>query len=270
MAEAALFEVKQTSSVCPDYHKCVLFARLPVLQYVPTKWSFMSLLRSCGLVCAVVAQLVCSQGMSASLNAETQDCKVSRHILIESSNGSDIRQACIGTERATRFLLSHGFAIPAINIKIVDAMPDGIPKSALGAYSRSRKEIFILSFSVFLDRSKEYEVFNIPVDEAVYTAVIAHEVAHAIAFHNFRVPPTLLAQEYIAFVTFYSTLEESRRENILRNYHYDEDWMQYPVILYLTDQVAFGAHAFRHFQRTENGARFFNLILDGKALGVDE
>ncbi|GAB3543346.1 hypothetical protein GCM10027343_16610 [Noviherbaspirillum agri] len=191
-------------------------------------------------------------------------------IVIESANRSDTRHACRGAEIAVRFLSSHGFTIPPVTIKIVDAMPENIPESALGAYSRSRNEVFILAFPAFLDRSEEFGLFNIPVDESAYRAVVAHEVAHAIAFHNFRVPPTLLGQEYIAFVVLFNALEKSQCDDVLWHYDYDEDWLKYPAILYLTDQLAFGAHAYWHFQRPENGDRFFRQILEGKALSLDE
>lgn len=230
----------------------------------------MSCLRPCVFACALIASLTFFEGMADPLPDETSECQLPGTVLIESSNPSDTFHACLGTVSATRLLSSHGLAVPAIRIKLVDAMPDDIPESALGAYSPSRKEIFVLAFSVLLDRGKKDELFKVPIDEFFYRALIAHEVAHAIAFHNFKGPPTLLSQEYIAFVTFYSTLEGTRREHILSQYEYDEDWVQYPAILYLTDQVAFGVHAYRHFQRSENGQRFFRRLLDGEALGVDQ
>lgn len=227
-------------------------------------------LRPCVFACALIAPLTFSEGMADSLPDETSECQLPGNVLIESSNSSDTLHACLGTGSATRFLSSHGLALPAVRIKLVDAMPDDIPESALGAYSPSRQEIFVLALSVLQERGKEYELFKVPIDEHVYRALIAHEVAHAIAFHNFKGAPTLLAQEYIAFVTFYTTLEITRREHILRQYEYDEDWVQYPAILYLTDHFAFGVHAYRHFQRSENGQRFFRRLLDGEALGIDQ
>lgn len=230
----------------------------------------MSFLRPCVFACAVVTQLAVSQTIADPASAAKQECGLNPNVTIDSASQADARYACLGANDAVRFLSSQGFAVPAVSIRIVDAMPQNIPESALGAFSRSRNEIFILSLPVFLDHSQKYGIFNIPVDDSVYRAVIAHEVAHAIAFHNFRATPTLLAQEYIGFVTFFTALERNRRDNILRRYQYDEEWLGYPAILYLTDQVEFGAHAYWHFHRPDRGRHFFQQILDGKALGTDE
>lgn len=226
----------------------------------------MSNVRACVFACVVAALLSSSLAIADPSQVK---CGPS-NVVVESASWSDLRHACRGAESAARFLSSNGFSVPSIRITVVAEMPENIPDSALGAYSRSRNEVFILGFSAFAERCRSGCLFNIPADESVYRAVIAHEVAHAIALPNFSVPPTVLSHEYIAFAAFFNALDKRQRDEIFWQYDYDEDWLKYAAILYLKDPLAYGAHAYRHFQQPENGEQFLRRILEGKALGVDE
>ncbi len=188
-------------------------------------------------------------------------------VFVESSRLADTARACEGARDAVRFLASQGLdAPPVISIKVVDNMPEAVPRAALGAYSRSEQMIYVLDYAAFRRR---HNTFKVPAAPSIYRAVISHEVAHAIAFHNFKSEPTLLGQEYIAFVTFFATLRPDLREEILWRYDYDADWQLYAVILYLTDALEFGAHAYWHFLRPENGRRYLQRILAGEVLTLD-
>lgn len=188
-------------------------------------------------------------------------------VVVESSRLTDAVRSCRGARSAVRFLTAQGMAMPpSISIKIAARLPEDLPRSALGAYSRNEKQIYVLDYAEFRRR---HTTFKVPADPSIYQAVISHEVAHAIAFHNFRSEPTLLGQEYIAFVTFFTTLRPALRQEILWRYDYDESWQLYAVILYLTDALEFGAHAYRHFLRQENGQRYLQRILNGEVLSID-
>lgn len=202
----------------------------------------------------------------ASADAREFACKGEK-VSVESSSSQDIRHVCQGARNAIRFLVSNGLNKHAVTISVVSHMPKEIPESALGAFSRAEKRIYILTYSEF---KKHNALFGTPIDESIYRAVVAHEVAHAIAFHNFKEQPTLLGQEYIGFVTLFWTLDEVRRKQILWRYDYDEDWQKHAHILYLMDPLEFGAHAYRHFLRPENGQVFFRKILDGEFVFYEE
>lgn len=76
-------------------------------------------------------------------------------------------------------------------------------------------------------------LFNMPIDESIYRAAVAHEVAHAIAFHNFKDQATLVGQEHIGFVTLFWTLDRTNRDKIRSRYSYDEGWQSHARMLYL-------------------------------------
>lgn len=214
----------------------------------------------------LVTSLVMALFNLASVEAREVACQGGK-TLVESSSNQDIRHVCEGARKAIQFLVSNGLKTHKVSISVVSHMPEGIPESALGAFSRTEKRIYVLTYSEF---EKHNALFDIPIDESIYRAVIAHEVAHAIAFHNFKEQPTLLGQEYIGFVTLFSTLDQVRRKQILWGYDYDEDWLKHAHVLYLIDPLEFGAHAYWHFLRQENSQHFFRKILDGHPVFYEE
>lgn len=219
------------------------------------------------VTCALAGFLAAGLVVTASALAKTVKCR-DAPVRVESSSSRDAASACQGARNAIKFLSSQGLDIPpSISIKVVQAMPEGVPRSALGAYSRDERKVYVLGYAA-LRRMRN--TFKIPFDASLYRAVTSHEVAHAIAFHNFKEQPTLLGQEYIAFVTFFSTISPAQREQILWRYDYDAHWQLYAIILYITDSLEFGAHAYWHFLMPENGQRFFQKILAGEALSLEE
>lgn len=198
--------------------------------------------------------------------ARSVTCK-SREVVVESSSNMDATHACQGALNATKFLVSQGLSVPThIIILLVPKMPDGVPDSTVGAFSKAEQRVFVLTYSALKKRSNP---FTLPLDRSLYRAIVSHEVAHAIAFQNSKAQSSILAQEYIAYVTLFSTMAPMQREQILRRYSYDPAWQLYAAILYLSDQLEFGAHAYWHFLRPENGQRFFRRALEGDVLTLE-
>lgn len=194
--------------------------------------------------------------------AEQVKCK-DQNVVVEAASRRDAFDSCRGARNATQFLASHGLMVPAtMNVRVMAAMPPGVPPSAIGAYSITDGRILILSYAAFKKRNHP---FKIPFDQSLYQAITSHEIAHAIAFQNFKEQPSALGLEYIAYVTFFTTLKPAQRVKILDNYPYDAAWQSYAVILYLGDPLEFGAHAYQHFLQQENGHSFFLKILSGEA-----
>lgn len=194
--------------------------------------------------------------------ADPIKCK-SQNVFVEAANRRDASDSCHGALNASQFLASHGLIVPAtMNVRIMSAMPPGVPHSAIGAYSITDGRILILSYAAFKKRSHP---FKIPFDQSLYRAITSHEIAHAIAFQNFKEQPSSLGLEYIAYVTFFATLNPAQRTEILGHYPYDAAWQSYAVILYLGDPLEFGAHAYQHFLRQKSGESFFFKILAGEA-----
>lgn len=220
--------------------------------------------------CAAVSILASALFAAAEANARTVKCKSVNYIIVEASSRDDVRQACRAAQHAGSFLSSQGLTLPQedIRIDVVSAMPESIPGSAAGAYSQARRRIFILSYRSFKERY--HNPLGVSMSKSIYRSVTTHEVAHAIASHNFALTPTLVAQEYIGFVTLFSTMHKGSREQILRRYsHYNDEWLTHPEILYLGDPVEFGVHAYRHYLLPENGRKILHRILQGEIFARD-
>lgn len=211
--------------------------------------------------------LVAGAFLAAPAQAEYLDCRP-YNIRVDSVDGGDAAASCLGARRAVSFLASQGFSIPGpIAIDLVEEMPDIVGPSALGAYFKQERRILILRYSAFRARSTW---FRIPIDREVYRAVVSHEVAHAVASSNFEIAqPSILAQEYIAYVTLFSTIAPSHRNLILGLYPDagSEGGAQIrdPVV-YQVDPIRFGVNAYRHYRNPGNGRNFLREILSGAAL----
>lgn len=194
-------------------------------------------------------------------------CKV-RGVKVEADIDADARSACEGARNAITFLNSQGFRIPdSISITLVEKMPDDVAPSALGAYFKSERRIMILYYGVFVARREWY---RIPIDRDVYRSVVSHEVAHAVATHNFRMAqPSMLAEEYVGYVVLFSTMPATYRERVLELYPdndaADDTFLRDPAV-YMIDPIRFGANAYRHYLRPGNGAAFLRAVLTGAAL----
>lgn len=185
-------------------------------------------------------------------------------VTVDAASRYDAALACQGAQDAINFLISQGLRIPStLALKVVSRTPAELPRTTLGAFQRASDLVIVVSYRNFLRRR---DVFRIPIDQNLYRAVVAHEVAHAIADHNFSVPPSLLALEYISYVTFFFTIPAAQREKLLQPYWYDAEWPLYADVLYLEDHLSFGAHAYWHFIRPENGPDFFRRVLAGHEL----
>lgn len=189
-------------------------------------------------------------------------------VKVQADIDDDARSACDGAKNAIIFLKSQGFTIPSsISVTLVDKMPDDVAPSALGAYFKSEQRIVILYYKIFVARREWYQV---PIDRDVYRSVVSHEVAHAVAAHNFRMAePSMLAEEYIGYVALFSTMPRTYRERVLALYPdtgvADDAFLHDPAV-YMIDPIRFGANAYRHYLRPENGPAFLRAVLSGAAL----
>lgn len=154
-----------------------------------------------------------------------------------------------------------------ITIRLVTEMPDTVMKSALGAYVRETREVHVLTYSALQLRGRSLKA---PLNRSLYRAVVSHEVAHAIAAVNFKKEPSYLGQEYIAYVTFFSTMESTQRERILRQFPPEENWQVQAPVIYAFNSLEYGTHAYRHFLKAENGKGFLNKVLHGEVLSEFE
>ena len=193
-------------------------------------------------------------------------------LTVHGSDRAEVQGACDGAVDAVRFLASLGLdtSTPG-EIRLVEALPaiQG-GAAAYGCHVKSERRIYMLSLA---ECRKLPLAPDLLVDRAVHRSLVAHEVGHHIAAANFRTPrPTIVALEYIAYVTMMATMEKEARERILRQFPGQgfESVREISLTVYLIDPTRFGAQAYRHFQRPGNGASFVQQILSGLALATED
>ena len=120
-----------------------------------------------------------------------------------------------GAADAVTFLGGHGLKTSEpIHVRVIDELPRAARPQAQGCYLHRERSVYVRTFRAFR-RSGNF--LHLPADRVLYRSVITHEVGHAIAACNFSVaPPTLQAQEYIAYVTMFATMPEKHRQRVLQ------------------------------------------------------
>jgi hypothetical protein len=191
--------------------------------------------------------------------------------IVRAADARDARTACEGAADAVRFLGGHGLKTSEpINVRVVDELPHTTRSQAQGCYLHRERTVYVRSFRTF---RRGGDILRLPADRVLYRSVITHEVGHAIAACNFSVArPTLQAQEYIAYVTMFSTMPEKHRKGVLQKIPgagFGSE-REINVMIYLMDSDFFGAQAYRHFLKPENGPAFLHQVMSGNALAWDD
>jgi hypothetical protein len=212
---------------------------------------------------AAAALLLCliSSGGAAEFQCAAENTRV------VAEDARDAALACQGAADAIEFLAGEGLGVPAgIRIEIVPSLNDDDSCEAAGFFLAAENRIVVLSLVEF----RRFERWlRVPVSDALYRGLVAHEVAHLIAHHNFTIEkPTIQAQEYIAYVTTLATLDPDQRARVLSQFTGDgyETEQQMNTTIYLCDPMRFGVEAYRHFIRRGREAGFFDAILTGRIL----
>ncbi len=178
---------------------------------------------------------------------------------------AQVQLACDGAADARRFLAPILPAqAPPLQVEIVDAMPPDLRADAVGCYAHATRRILVLDLPQFLARGRW---FGVPVSEALYRAVVAHEVAHAIVGCHTgerRIPTA--AHEYVAYVTMFATMPAALREAALqalpgRGLGADAELND---LRYAYDPMLYGVDAWRHWQRQADGAGFLRRVVRGE------
>jgi len=192
-------------------------------------------------------------------------------VSVRGADRAEVECACQGVVAAVRFLASLGLdTSAAAEVRLVEALPaiQG-GAAAYGCKVKADDRIYVLNLS---ECRKLPLAADVPVDAAVHRGLVAHEVGHHIAAANFKVArPTIVAHEYIAYVTMFAALEPAARERLLARFPGEgfESAREIGLTVYLLDPNRFGAQAYRHFQRPGNGASFVEQVLSGRALATE-
>jgi hypothetical protein len=195
-------------------------------------------------------------------------------VTVHSLDTEDAETGCKGAADAVAFLAARGFDTTApVEVRFVERLPDAFAAfagaSVLGCNVKAEQRIYMLTFS---ECRKMGLAPDLPIDRALHRSLVAHEVAHHIAAANFKVEkPAVAAHEYIAYVTMFATMAPYQRDRILERFPGDGFDTERPfnLTLYMMAPHFFGAQAYRHFMRLEDGRAFLERVLSGSVL-LDE
>jgi hypothetical protein len=189
------------------------------------------------------------------------------HVVVRSPDHADALIACEGARDAIEFLAAQGLDVAAdIAIDLLTRLPVLVSPSAAGCCLESEGRVLALVYSEF---RKFKTWFGIPIDRSLYRSFVSHEVAHLVAYYNFKISePSIQAKEYIAYVTQFSTMESVLRKKVLLQFPckaFEDDW-QMSTTIYMFDCMGFGVRAYRHFLELADEHEYVLAILNGKAL----
>lgn len=206
---------------------------------------------------------------SVSAKGETTRCPHS-NVMVHLADLNDNKTACETANSALDFLAVHGLnTTGSVEVYLVKELPPPCSQLSFGCYDQFNRRINMLVMSECLRRLTWVKV---PVNRALCDGFLAHEVGHAVAAVNFLIPaPSVLAQEYFAAVTMFSTMPQKDREQLLNELPGQgfDSTTQMSLTYYLFNPSQFGAEVYRHFLNLDDGRVFFKEILIGKALNHD-
>jgi hypothetical protein len=160
----------------------------------------------------VAALLACPVAAWAGL----QTCAGDR-AEVEYHDAVAIEEVCTAVAAAVEFLAGYGLRqqIPLL-IVLIDHPIMHREQITYGTYTRPRDGIEITSEAALAGLEPPPRMFGQLLSGPMYRALVAHEVAHAIAQQNSKVPQLgLVSQEYLGFVTLIGTLPELSRLEVI-------------------------------------------------------
>lgn len=177
----------------------------------------------------------------------------------------DFHHACKAAEKTFSFMTSQGFLVDnIIRISLTDTIHNKHTPAVYGYYSTRENTVNLLSYAAFLTATSGQTIFGTVPDTTIYQSFIVHEVAHAIAHHNFTIAnPPPVAHEYIAYVVQIATLPVSVQQKILINFRYGafENHREINSIYFSLSPENFAIKSYLHFIQPENGRIFLATIL---------
>jgi hypothetical protein len=158
-------------------------------------------------------------------------------------------------------------AVPLV-VSVLASLPEYLGPAVLGCFTPGDRRIRVLTFESAKARGTW---FGRRMDRTFYRSLVAHEIAHALAWCN--TSDGLLSvrgREYVAYAVMFETMDPELREAILEQTPgpgFESEREISDIYFYLAPS-RFGVDAYRHYLRPENGSRFLREIMRGAALPI--
>lgn len=215
---------------------------------------------------SIVLALLVATGSLAQSSVVATPC-AGLPIAVQGSNADESEIACDGARAALAFFAPLQLRLaPALTIELVAALPADAPSDAVGAYVIPSRRILVLRYASFM-RYRGW--FGLVTDKRLYRALIAHEVAHAIAScHAGEARLNFVAQEYVAYVAMIATMPPDHRRELLALHPGTgfDDPKEINEFVYGFNPGHFAVESYRHWRRQPDPAAFLRRVLDGREI----
>lgn len=191
--------------------------------------------------------------------------------------------ACAGLARAHAFFVQHGYSPtidgPPITFRFERearmACSDILTKpgckgTRVAAFFDAEKlEIVATKAGSSWMQSKTRPYFKLPYNRELYVSVLAHEATHALSKQFYRYVPSTHAQdEYIAYASQISTMDDSQRVRVLAVHplpHFEfSNELNINDVVHHSGPHAFGVMSWRHFTGPDGGRVMLDRIYSGE------
>ncbi len=205
--------------------------------------------------------------LSTAFSAQTV-CPNQPEVLVYSENADVIPGVCNSSEKALAVLSGYGL-LPQrqIVIKIIEEEIDHRGYIAYGKYDSRSDRIELMSYKSILSHYKEPAMYNEFFDLTHYGGAIAHEIAHAVFYHNsLNISPGPAPQEYLAHAVQLAVLPEDRRNTIISRAN-AAAWESGDAIsdVYMAlEPTGFAVKSYKHLTTTANPSEFIDILLNSK------
>ncbi|MGM0769553.1 MAG: DUF6639 family protein [Pseudomonadota bacterium] len=187
-------------------------------------------------------------------------------VTVFSDRAEDGELACQAVGTTLAFMRSQGFRVDIhFTIDLVDCPLILHGCEVAGTYDSRSFHIEVPSFSQAQLMAHRNPPFRMSMCHTMWQSFVAHEVAHAVAQANFRMPkPSREAHEYIAYVVQIATLPEPLRQQLLAafdNQAFQHERQISRIFLQLDPEV-FAVKAYRHYVAQPDPQAFFQRLLN--------
>lgn len=201
-------------------------------------------------------------------------CEETPGVTISAPNDKMVGHVCNAADRAIRFLGTYELHPKgAIQIEIIEEIINRDGYKAYGSYDRRRDRVLMMSLPSLLQSGKSPKMYKQPFDEEHYIGAIAHEITHAIFYHNssdIDEKWNNTAHEYLAHATQLGVLAQARREEIINSEDAGpwEPGDEISVTYMGFNTRGFAVKSYLHLTQLTDPQSFVELLLNHKWLYI--
>lgn len=206
--------------------------------------------------------------------ATRYSCENTQGVSISAPTDNMVDYVCDAAGRVFRFLGKYNLhSKKEIHIEIIEETINQDGYKAFGSYDRRGDRVLMMSLPALLQSSNAPEMYRQPFDEEHYIGALAHEITHAIFYHNssdIDEKWNNTAHEYLAHATQLGVLAAPRREAII-NTEDTGPWEpgdEISVTYMGFNTTGFAVKSYLHLTQLTDPDSFVELLMNHKWLYI--